>query len=110
MAFTGLLVRNYINSFYLTMPELSNMLMKDEHPVHKCLFIPDMFVYNQKNRGKVKDIHDWKKDMIYSFLLRRISNGYLTFMYISDLKQFEQAYGTEMQKLVDENFGDMEQG
>lgn len=109
MALTGLMVRNYINAYFVTMPELTNMLMKDDHPVHKVLFIPDFFVFAPKNKSKTKDTPDWKRDAVHAFLTRRISNGHLTFIYISDMKQFGQSYGTIMESFIEDNFVDMGQ-
>lgn len=119
MAMTGLLVRNYIDATYITMTELIGTLMHGDEPSSRVMFIPDFFItsfstdntvqvrgsLDKKLKAKTRlDIPDWKREMVYSFLLRRMSQGKITIVYVSDMDIFKNSYGFDIHDFVENHY------
>ena len=96
MAFTGVMVRHYIDDCYQPMLNLMDSLEAENYLADsRILFVPDFATWGKKSgeRKKVSFIPQWKRDMLLSYLLRRQSQQKPTVLFIRDEQYAAKFYG-----------------
>lgn len=123
MAGTGLLVRNYINAAYMPMQEVFGLLLDNQFPTARVLFIPDLFMYEteskQKNHAKYNrsgghggasedktsfKAYAWKKELLSYLFTKRQAEGWPTVISVSNLGLMQKAYGHEITRFIKDHF------
>ena len=81
----GMFIRNKLNVHVRTMSELDDMV-RSEIPVDRhALFLPDFSVGIKAG--------EWRRDKVYSLLLKRRTKGLQTFVYVADSEGLADDYG-----------------
>lgn len=95
LALAGALIRNFIDARVYTLQRVI-----DEHPTPTVLIIPNFYI----SAIDCKPHHSWKIDQIYSLLLDRMSLGLQTVIGVTDMKNMEAVYGTNIVKHLRDNY------
>lgn len=91
----GALIRNFIDARVYTLQRVL-----EESPNPTVLIIPNFYV----SAIDCKPHPSWKVDQIYSLLLDRMSSGLQTVIGVTDMKNMEAVYGTNVVKHLRDNY------
>lgn len=94
-AIGGALIRNFIDARVYTLQRVI-----EEAPNPTVLIIPNFYVA----AIDCKPHPSWKIDQIYSLLLERMSSGLQTVLGVTDMKNMESVYGTNIVKHLRDNY------
>lgn len=107
MAMTGLFVRNYLDACYVPMSEVVQILMDGGVPESKILLVPDFCFVNVKGKGnvdKLEPVPGWKRELVYSMLVRRQVENHPTVIAIANTDVLRKLYGHEVMQFLTGNY------
>lgn len=105
-AITGACLRNYTDARMFTVQEVIRLLKDDSLPDATLLLIPN-FCVDKTDGG---DIPTWEVQLLLGMLLKRMSAGQKTVLYISSWTALEKQYGESFKDHLQAHYSVMEHG
>jgi hypothetical protein len=99
-AIAGVLVRNFVRARIMTLGTVLDAIAAGSHPEATCLLIPNFF--QSKEEGGA--IAPWQVFALHDLLVRRVTMGLQTVIYVSDMAALESEYGSDFVRLIDNNY------
>lgn len=89
MAITGALIRNYLDARIIPLNTLLDIVEAGGDADATVMLIPNLFISGVAG----KTLPAWKMQGLYDVLMRRMTTGKPTVVYVEDMAELEKQYG-----------------